>query len=173
MQIAPSTKFVMSCSTTPPPGLEGGPAVLKQKEKQPTHKTITFPGADWLRVNKPGVLSGGTGGRTLPSNPGRPKGGTSILFYNPGHERQGGVMEAAPAETQPLTGYHFELFTWLLWASVSSLGRLVVRKPSSKWKRQADRMLEIRRQILASPQQIQGIALQNTEFQFCPALVSC
>ena len=38
MQIAPSTKFVMSCSTTPPPGLEGGPAVLKQKEEQSTHK---------------------------------------------------------------------------------------------------------------------------------------
>lgn len=48
MQIAPSAKFVMSCSATPPPRLEGGPAVLsRRKNNQLTrqHNEIPSPGA--------------------------------------------------------------------------------------------------------------------------------
>lgn len=70
--------------------------------------------------------------------PGRQECGTSTLLYNLGPDRQHGVMERAPAQTQPRTGCHLELIE----ASLSL---------SSKWKREADGMLEIRSEILASP----------------------
>ena len=45
MQISPSAHFVISCSTTPPPGLEGGPAVLSRKKNKRLPKLGGFPEA--------------------------------------------------------------------------------------------------------------------------------
>lgn len=47
MQIAPSANFVMSCSPSPPPGLEGGPAVVSRKENNQLTKQ-KFPWAPRL-----------------------------------------------------------------------------------------------------------------------------
>lgn len=95
MQIAPSAKSVMSCSATPPPGLEGRPAVLSRRNNNQRRKQNE---GSWGLRDQRGSKRGGCPEvleETLPLS--RALGDASVDFlWNLGPEGQGPVVETAP-----------------------------------------------------------------------------